>query len=238
MVRFDISGGVDPLLCVTLDKGDAILAESNAMVAMDAALSLKGSSKGGIMKSLARKFLNDETFFQQRIEAEQGPGRVLLAPNIPGDVRVLDVGRSQYLIADGAFLASTDGVSLSTKTQSLGRALLGNSGGFFIMSTEGSGRIAVSGFGSMIELEVTPEKPLIIDNGHLVAWESTLSYELSLNTAHSGLLGKLVNSQTTGEGVVLKFRGSGKVLVCSRNKGGFLDWIFSGERTEKAAKND
>ena len=35
MVRFDISGGIDPLLNATLEKGDAILAESNAMVAMD-----------------------------------------------------------------------------------------------------------------------------------------------------------------------------------------------------------
>lgn len=238
MVRFDMSGSVDPLLSVSLDKGDVILAESNAMVAMDGVLSLKGSSKGGIMKSLARKLLNDETFFQQKIEAEKGAGRVLLAPNIPGDVRILDVGATQYLLADGAFLASTDGVSLTTKTQSLGRALLGNAGGLFIMQTEGSGKVAVSGFGSVFEMDVTPDRPLIIDNGHLVAWDSRLSYELSLNTAHSGLLGKLVNSQTTGEGVVLKFRGTGRVLVCSRNKGGFLDWVFANQRTEKTAKND
>ncbi len=105
------------------------------------------------------------------------------------------------------------------------------------MATQGNGRVAVSGFGSVRELDVTPDKPLIVDNGHLVAWDAGLDYELSINTARSGLLGKLVNSQITGEGVVLKFRGTGKVIVCSRNKGGFLDWIFANSPTAKAAQN-
>ena len=121
---------------------------------------------------------------------------------------------------------------------SLGRAVLGDSGGFFVMKTDGCGQIAVSGFGSVRELEVKDGQALVVDNGHLVAWDAELDYELSLNTSHSGLLGKLVNSQITGEGIVLKFRGCGKVIVCSRNKGGFLDWIFANSRTEKAPEND
>ena len=237
-MRFEITGSVDPLLSVTLEKGEKVLAESNAMVAMDGDLSLKGRSRGGIMKSIARKFLNDETFFQQYVEAEKGAGTVLLAPNIPGDIRILDVGERQYMISDGAFLAATDEVDMTVKSQGLGRALLGDSGGFFVMATEGRGQVAVSGFGSVRELEVSDGQSLVVDNGHLVAWDSTLDYELSLNTSHSGFFGKLVNSQITGEGIVLKLRGHGKVIVCSRNKGGFLDWILSNTRTEKAAEND
>ena len=237
MAAFEITGGVDPLLTVKLEKGEAILAESNAMVAMDSVLSLKGKTRGGIMASLARKFMNDESFFQQRIEADDEPGTVLLAPNLPGDVCILDVGPVQYLLSDGSFLACTEGVSLATKSQGLGRALLGNSGGFFVMVTEGSGRIAVSGFGSIREIEVTPDRPVTVDNGHLVAWDKNLSYELSLNTGKHSILGKLVNSQTTSEGIVLKFRGSGRILVCSRNKGGFLDWIMGNVRMQKEAEN-
>lgn len=237
-MRFEITGSIDPLLCVSLEKGEKVLAESNAMVAMDGDLSLKGRSRGGIMKSLARKFLNDETFFQQYVEAEKGAGDVFLAPNIPGDIRILDVGQRQYMISDGSFLAATEGVELEVKSQGLGRALLGDSGGFFVMATDGSGQVAVSGFGSVRELEVKDGKTLVVDNGHLVAWDSDLDYELSLNTAHSGLFGKLVNSQITGEGIVLKFRGHGKVIVCSRNKGGFLDWVFANQPTGKAVKNE
>lgn len=237
-MRFEITGGVDPLLSVELERGEKVLAESNAMVAMDGDLSLKGRTRGGLMSSIARKFLNDESFFQQYVEAEKGPGRVLLAPNLPGDIRLLDVGERQYMVSDGAFLAATEDVELNVKSQGLGRAVLGDSGGFFVMKTDGCGQIAVSGFGSVRELEVKDGQALVVDNGHLVAWDAELDYELSLNTSHSGLLGKLVNSQITGEGIVLKFRGCGKVIVCSRNKGGFLDWIFANSRTEKALEND
>lgn len=191
MAQFDISGSVDPLLSVTLNKGESLFAESNAMVAMDGTLSLSGRTKGGFFKSLARKFLNDETFFQQKITAE-------------------DEG---------------------------GRALLGNSGGLFVMATEGEGRVAVSGFGSIRRIDIADSQKLIVDNGHLLAWEKSLDYELSINTSRSGLLGKLVSSQTTGEGIVLKFKGPGAVYV-SRNKGGFLNWVFSQMPEEKAVKNE
>ena len=69
------------------------------------------------------------------------------------------------------------------------------------------------------------------------AWHPRPSSDLSINTGKSGFLGKLVNSQTTGEGVVLKFRGTGKVLVCSRNKGGFLDWILGNMPAQKTGEN-
>lgn len=238
MVRFEITGGVDPLLSCHLEQGDSLSAESNAMVTMDSTLKLKGTVRGGFFSSIGRKLLNNESFFQQSVEAEDGPGQILLAPNIPGDVLILDIGPRQYMLTDGSFLAATSDVQLSVKTQSLGRSLLGNSGGFFVIGTQGKGQLAISGFGSMRELTVTPERALIVDNGHLVAWDSNLNYELSLNTAKSGLFGKLIHSQTSGEGIVLKFRGEGKVYVCSRNKGGFLNWVADNLPEKKSIKND
>jgi uncharacterized protein (TIGR00266 family) len=237
MSQFEITGGVDPLLKVNLEKGETLFAENNAMVAMDASLTLTSNASGGFFRSLGRKFLNDENFFQQKFEANEGDGTVLLAPNIPGDVRLLEVGAAEYMLSDGAYLASTEGVNIEAKSQSIGKALLSRSGGFFIMRASGSGTLAVSGFGSIREMEVTPERPLIIDNGHLVAWDANLDYSLTLNTAHKGFFGKLVESATTGEGIVLTFTGHGKVLVCSRNRGGFLDWIIGNLPETKSAKN-
>ncbi|MDO5532286.1 TIGR00266 family protein [Sutterella sp.] len=236
MVRFEAEGGVDPLLRVQLDRGDSVATESNAMVMMDASLSLKGKTRGGFLKSMARKFLNDETFFQQWIEATDGPGEALLAPALPGDIRILPVGERRWMIADGCFLASTGGVEISTRMQGLGRALLSDSGGFFIMEASGEGQLVVSGFGSVREIEVRPDRPVLIDNGHLVAWDASLDYEITLRTSRSGVLGRLVGSQLSGEGFVLRFTGSGKIVVSSRNQGGFIDWIFSRRPIDKAEK--
>ena len=92
--------------------------------------------------------------------------------------------------------------------------------------TSGKGQVAVNGFGSLFTLEVTAGKDMTIDNGHVVAWDANLRYELSVATNQNrGMLGNLVNSMTSGEGVVLKFSGSGRVVVCSRNRGDFVGWM-------------
>jgi len=233
MSEFKVVGSVDPFLHVSLKKGDKIYAESDAMVTMDTTLELKGKMQGGLMSALARRFANDESFFLQSIEATGGDGETLLSPNIPGDIEVLAVGQQQYLLNDGAFLAATDGVDIKVRTQGIGQALLGGTGGFFIMESTGRGTLAVSGFGSIFALDISPGNDVIIDNFHVVAWDSTLSYNLSISTAKSGFLAGLVGSLTSGEGIVNRFSGSGKVYVCSRNRSGFLGWIANSIKSSR-----
>jgi uncharacterized protein (AIM24 family) len=87
--------------------------------------------------------------------------------------------------------------------------------------------VAVSGFGAISQLEVEPGRDIIIDNSHVVAWDSALRYEISVTTGgNSGFLSNLVNSQTSGEGMVLRFSGKGKVLICSRNSTSFQAWLL------------
>ena len=109
------------------------------------------------------------------------------------------------MISDGSYLASTEGVEIEVKSQGLGGRFWGDSGGFFIMHASGRGSIAVSGFGSMRAISLDGSRSVYVDNGHLVAWDAALKYELALNTAKKGFFGKLLHSQTSGEGVVLKF---------------------------------
>jgi len=227
MPVFTITGDVDPFLHVAMRQGEKIYCESDAMVMMEAALDLKGKVTGGIGAALMRRFANGESFFQQHIEAVRGDGDCLLAPTLPGAMQVLDVGQQQYLLADGAFVAATSGVELKVRTQSLGNALFAGSGGFFITETSGVGQVAVSGFGSISMLEVQPGRDVIIDNAHVVAWDSALRYEISVTTGgNNGFLSNLVNSQTSGEGMVLRFAGQGKILICSRNSASFQAWAM------------
>ena len=76
MARFEVLSSIDPLLRISLEPGESVAAESNAMVAMDGSISLKGETRGDFFKSLARKFLNDENFFQQSFVADDEPGSV------------------------------------------------------------------------------------------------------------------------------------------------------------------
>ncbi len=229
MAKFTITGDIDPFLHVSLLQDEKIYCESNAMVMMESTLELKGKMTGGLGSALMRRFANGESFFQQHIEATQGDGDCLLSPALPGAIQVLDVGETRYRLTDGAFVAAESGVSLNVRTQSLGTALFGQTGGFFICEAAGFGKLAVSGFGSSFVLDVEPGKDVIIDNAHVVAWDSALHHEISVATQQSaGFLDQLVNSATSGEGMVLKFSGKGKVIICSRNRENFISWILKG----------
>jgi uncharacterized protein (TIGR00266 family) len=227
MPKFTVTGDVDPFLHVAMRRGETIYCESDAMVMMESTLDLKGKMRGGLGSALMRTFANGESFFQQHIEAARGDGDCLLSPTLPGAMQIVDCGPSgQYIISDGAFVAASSGVDLKVRTQSLGNALFAGSGGFFVTETQGSGQVVVSGFGSMSMLDVEPGKDAIIDNSHVVAWDSTLHYEVSITTGtSSGFLGNLINSQTSGEGIVLRFSGRGKIYVCSRNRAAFKAWM-------------
>ena len=229
MSQFTVTGEIDPFLHVSLARGEKIYCESNAMVMMESALELKGKMTGGIASALMRRFANGESFFQQHIEAVRGDGDCLLSPTLPGAIQVLDVGTISYKITDGAFVAAESGVTLNVRSQSLGTAMFGQTGGFFICEASGVGKLAVSGFGSSFVLDVQPGKDVIIDNAHVVAWDSSLHHEISVATQQSnGILGQLVNSVTSGEGMVLKFSGKGKVIICSRNRENFISWLLKG----------
>jgi uncharacterized protein (TIGR00266 family) len=232
MPTFTVTGDIDPFLHVSLRKGETIFCESDAMVMMEDALDLSSSVQGGILQAAMRRLANGESFFQQRIEAKRGDGDCLLSPALPGAIQILDVGPKQYYLSDGAYVAATSGVQVTARMQNLGAALFGSTGGFFIGQTSGSGQIAVNGFGSLFMIDVQQEKEIVVDNGHVVAWDSTLDYKISTATSKDkGLLGSLVNSVTSGEGIVLRFRGNGKVLLCSRNPPGFLSWIAANLKT-------
>ncbi|NHZ88072.1 TIGR00266 family protein [Massilia sp. CCM 8733] len=231
MPVFTVTGDIDPFLHVSMTRGDTIYCESGAMVMMESALDLKGKMQGGIGSALMRRFANGESFFQQHIEAVRGDGDCLLSPTLPGAMQIIDVGQRQYLLSDGAFVAASARVELKVRTQSLGNALFADSGGFFVTETSGNGQVVVSGFGSMHELMVEKGKDITIDNSHVVAWDSSLQYAPSITTGTSGgFFGNLINSQTSGEGIVLRFSGNGKVYICSRNRASFQAWAAGGAR--------
>ncbi len=236
MPVFTITGDVDPFLHVSLERGEKIYCESDAMVMMESNLELRGRMTGGLGSALMRRFANGESFFQQHMEAVRGSGDCLLSPNLPGAMEVVDVGARQYLLNDGAFVCATSGTEMKVRTQNLGNALFAQSGGFFVMETSGTGQVVVSGFGSMFQLDVLPGKDVIIDNSHVVCWDNCLKYEISVTTGGGnsggglgGMLGNLVNSVTSGEGIVLRFSGQGKVYICSRNRDNFLEWVRKGK---------
>ena len=199
---------------IHLGNGEVAKIENGAMVYMqDVKLEGKlNSSKkglGGLLGAIGRSLVSNESMFITQVVGTAPDGVVAIAPSVPGKIAKLEVGAKQYRLNDGAFFACDDSVNYKMQKQNISQAVFGGSGGLFVMETEGQGDLLISAFGDLIEVECTPVKPITIDNEHVVAWDASLNYSIEVASGTFGF--------TTGEGLVNKFTGSGKILIQTRN---------------------
>lgn len=211
--------GAFPMVRIELASGESVKAESGAMVAASPTVDVESKLEGGFLGALSRKVLTGEKFFFQTLRASRGPGEVLLAPTVPGEIVILELdGVTEYLVQKDGFLAGAEGVKIESRMQSLARGLLGGEG-FFILKIGGQGQLILNSFGAIHKVELKPEQEYIVDNSHLVAWSATTSY--TIEKAAAGWIA----SFTSGEGFVCRFRGPGLVFIQTRNPSGFGSWI-------------
>lgn len=190
---------------VHLVEGETVVAESGALVGMTPNVSVQ-TQAAGFIGGLKRIF-GGETIFRNAFRAEGGAGEVLFSTPLAGDMAILDVGAKQWCVQNNAYVASAPEVKIDTKSGGLKGLLSG--AGFFVLQTSGSGLMLVGGFGAIEPIEV--KGSIVIDTGHLLAWESTLKYAIT----RSG--GGNLASWLSGEGFVCSFAGEGTVYIQSRN---------------------
>ena len=205
------------MMTANLAPGEQIKVEPGAMVAKSEGLEMKtgmgsGGGLGGFMKSMMKSAFGGESFFVNTYTAGPSGGWISLAPSSPGDIETfdLDPGQSFYM-QGGAFMASTINVDTSTKFQGA-KSLFSREGAFFLRAEAADvpGSVFFTSYGAMKEIEVTPDKPIKIDNGHVVAFSEGLNYQISkVKGLGSFFFG--------GEGFTLDFHGSGSVWIQTRN---------------------
>ena len=205
------------MMTANLAPGEKIKVEPGAMVAQSDGLEMKtgmgsGGGLGGFMKSMMKSALGGESFFVNTYTAGPSGGWISLAPSSPGDIETFDMepGQSFYM-QGGAFMASTINVDTSTKFQGA-KSLFSREGAFFLRAEAADvpGKVFFTSYGAMKEIEVTPDKPIKIDNGHVVAFSEGLNYQISkVKGLGSFFFG--------GEGFTLDFHGSGAVWIQTRN---------------------
>lgn len=215
-MKFKVLGDSDcPLVHIDLIEGETVKIENGSMVYLSQ-VELEGRMNSGkkgigaVLGAIGRSVTSGESIFITHAHGLSDDGYIGIAPAIPGKIVSLKVSENQqYRLNSGAFLACDNGVEYIMKSQSVGKALVGGTGGFFVMETQGTGDLLASAFGDIVTMEVTPDKPLTIDNEHVVAWDASLDYGIHVASGTFGF--------KTGEGLVNEFHGWGKVLVQTRN---------------------
>ena len=205
------------MMTANLAPGEKIKVEPGAMVAQSEGLEMKtgmgsGGGLGGFMKSMMKSAFGGESFFVNTYTAGPSGGWISMAPSSPGDIETFDLNPGQgFYMQGGAFMGSTVNVDTSTKFQGA-KSLFSREGAFFLRAEAADvpGKVFFTSYGAMKEIEVTPNKPIKIDNGHVVAFSEGLNYQISkVKGLGSFFFG--------GEGFTLDFHGSGSVWIQTRN---------------------
>ena len=126
-----------------------------------------------------------------------------------------DAFEESYGKQAGSFLASTPGIETRLRWGGL-RTLLGGEG-LFLMHCTGKGELFLNSYGGIVAVEV--DGTYVVDTGHLVAFEGSLDFKV--RSVGAGLKGLLFS----GEGLVMEFRGKGKLYLQSRNLGSLAGWL-------------
>jgi uncharacterized protein (TIGR00266 family) len=95
------------------------------------------------------------------------------------------------------------------KTKTGGMKGFFSGAGLFVLESQGQGQMIIGAFGALEPVMV--DGSMVIDTGHLAAWESTLQYKVGKSGAG------WIASFLSGEGLVCHFQGQGMVYLQSRN---------------------
>jgi uncharacterized protein (TIGR00266 family) len=200
---------------LTLHPGERITAESGAMLSMAAPLSMKTQFSGGLIPGLLKKFFGGESLFVNEFHnSTQTPLELVLSQAMVGDIEALELKGKSICFQPGAYIAHTSGVQMSVQWAGFSSWFSGE--GLFKLKLSGNGLVFFGGYGGIAQRRVNGE--LIVDSGHLLAYEPGIKLRL-------GLSGGLLGTVTSGEGLVSRLSGQGRVYLQSRSMDGLVRFL-------------
>lgn len=225
-MQVNIYGAPDYAMAeVGLAGNEQIVVESGSMMAMSPNLTLETKAKGGLLSGLKR-MVGGESFFMNTYTSSGGPGMIMIAPATPGDMRHVRLAGGEFFIQSGSYVASAPGITIDTKWG--GAKTFFGGEGLFILKASGQGDVLFGSFGAIHEVDV--QGGYTVDTGHIVAFESGLSFNVRR-------IGGLKSLFLSGEGLVCDFSGRGKLYLQTRKPGSFVHWIHPFRRVKPKSNN-
>lgn len=117
------------------------------MIGMSPTMTLKGTINFGLVKLISGG--------EMAMSEYTGPGELLIAPTVLGDVTVIRLSPpQQWQIGRDAFLAATSGVKHDHKAQSLSKTFFSGEG-LWIYNFHGTGLVWIQSFGAILKKDVS-----------------------------------------------------------------------------------
>jgi uncharacterized protein (TIGR00266 family) len=202
---------------IRLAGGEQVRVESGSMVSMTAGISLETAATGGFLKSLGRSLLGGESFFQNTYLAPAQGGEISVAPALPGDLFALNLQNESMLVQSGSYVASEIDIQVDTKWG--GAKTFFASEGLIMLRAQGRGKLLLSSFGAIHEVNLAAGQQYTVDTGHLVSFSEGIGFQVRR-------IGGIKSTLFSGEGLVVDLTGPGRVLLQTRSSDAFLSWLI------------
>ncbi len=200
---------------VTLAPGETLTAEAGAMASMSGDLSILTQLSGGFFSAILRKFLGGESLFVNVFKnTSNHPLDVVLTQGTIGDINALELNGNAICFQPGAYIAHSPGINMGVQWAGFSSWLSGE--GLFRLKLSGNGLVFFGAYGGISPYTVNGE--FIVDTGHLVAYDPALKMKV-------GLAGGLMGSMTSGEGLVNRLSGNGRIYLQSRSQDGLVTFL-------------
>ena len=201
---------------LTLAQGETVRAESGAMLAMSAGITLETSTQGGVLKGLKRSVLGGESFFMNTFTAQQDGAELFVAPSLPGDMVAWPLNQTLY-VQSGSFVACSGTIQVDTNWG--GAKTFFSREGLFMLRISGQGELVLSSYGAIHAVDLQPGQTFTVDTGHMVAWTEGVQYAVRK-------VGNWKSTFFSGEGLVVDLTGPGRVYLQTRSQDAFLSWLI------------
>ena len=202
-------------ILVRLGPSDRIVAEADAMASMSATIDMRTRWSGGVARGILRRVFGGESMFVNEFST-QSQGELVLTQPFPGDIECIELKGTTMYLQPGAFIACEPGVKLGLGWAGFRMAIARE--GLFRLKVSGTGRVWFGAYGGIFERAINDE--YIVDSGHLVAYEPSIGIRI-------GMAGGIFSSFFSGEGLVTKLRGPGRIYMQSRSFDGLAAWTNS-----------
>src|ERR1700730_19311616 len=183
-MQHNIIGTTMPVLEMTLDPGDRVVAEAGELSWLTSTIELHTSTSAGANKGFLgaiKRAVGGGSLFMTEYTANGGSVMVAFATKVPGHILPVEVAPERgYLIHRHGFLCGTSEIELSVGFQrSLGAGVFGGQG-FVLQKIGGAGQAWVGVDGEVVPSEPAPGETLRVHPGHVGMFEETVNFDVRM----------------------------------------------------------
>ncbi len=218
-MKYTITGDNLQFVNVELQPGEEFNSVAGAMAYMSGNMRMESKMEGGLMAGLKRS-LSGASLFLLRYAPQGGVGTVGLAGKAPGKVLDIDVGLGSWIVQKTGYLGSEITVNLDMALQKrLGSMMFGGEG-LILQRLSGTGRAFIHACGDLNVVDLAPGEQYKVSTANAVAWEDTVSYDISS-------VGGIKTALFSGEGLfVTTLTGPGKIVIQSMTLGDLAESLI------------